>query len=53
MTNSSLRERFGIKTTNRSIVSRIIRDSLKEGLIVLEDADVGPRARRYLPFWAA
>ena len=53
MTNSSLRERLGIKTTNRSIVSRIIRDSLKEGFIVLEDADVGPKSRRYLPFWAA
>lgn len=53
MTNSSLRERFGITTNNRSMVSRIIRDSLKENLIVLEDTDAGPKFRRYLPFWAA
>ena len=53
MTNSSLRERFGIKATNRSIVSRIIRDSLVARLILPEDEGVGPKFRRYLPFWAA
>lgn len=53
MTNSSLRERFGIKASNRSTVSRIIQDSRSAGFIVPEDPKVGPKFRRYLPFWAA
>ena len=53
MTNSSLRERFGIKANNRSVISRIIRDSIKEGFIIPEDIEAGPKFMRYLPFWAA
>ena len=52
MTNSSLRERFGIEVRNASTVSRILADAVDEGLIVVADPAAGPRLRRYLPFWA-
>jgi predicted HTH transcriptional regulator len=47
MTNSTLRERFGIEPRNSAIVSRIIRDALAAGVIKpLEHA-------RYLPIWGS
>ncbi len=52
MTNSSLRTRFGIEDKNASTASRILADAVDEGLIVVADPAVGPRARRYLPSWA-
>ena len=53
MTNSSLRERFGIKTNNRAMISRIIKDTADEGLIVPENAEAGPKFMRYVPVWAS
>ena len=52
MTNSSLRERFGIADKNASTASRILADAVEEGLIVVADATAGLRLRRYWPFWA-
>ncbi|RKT42728.1 ATP-binding protein [Thiocapsa rosea] len=52
MTNTTLRERFGIDEKNSSMVSRIIRDTLAAGLICCHDDTVGSRARKYLPRWA-
>lgn len=52
-TNSSVRERFGIAAENSSQASRLLRDGLASGLLVLEDPAAGAKARRYLPFWAA
>ncbi|RKQ85823.1 putative HTH transcriptional regulator [Mycolicibacterium mucogenicum 261Sha1.1M5] len=52
-TNSSVRERFGIEAANSSQASRLLRDGLASGLLVLEDPGAGAKARRYLPFWAA
>lgn len=52
MTNSSLRQRFGIEAKNAAIASRLIRDALDERLIVLEDEDAANSERRYLPWWA-
>lgn len=53
MTNASLRERFGIDAANRAMVSRIIRDTLAEGLIKPADPESDSRRHaRYLPFWA-
>ncbi len=46
MTNQSLRERFGIKKENYSIVSRIIKESLKAGVIKEYE-----KSRMYIPFW--
>ena len=52
MTNSSLRERFGIEVKNRSMVSKIINETIKDGKIVIYDDSVGTRAREYIPWWA-
>jgi predicted HTH transcriptional regulator len=50
MTNASLRQRFGIADENYSMASRVIRDTLDEGLIKKENAD--DSAKKYVPFWA-
>ncbi|MDG4542589.1 MAG: ATP-binding protein [Rickettsiales bacterium] len=53
MTNSSLRERFGIEQKNQAIVSRIISDTLKKGFIKPSDPDNTSRKHvKYIPFWA-
>ncbi len=53
MTNSSLRERFGISEKNASTASRLLSEAVAAGLIAIEDTTVGTRARTYLPYWAA
>jgi predicted HTH transcriptional regulator len=53
MTNSSLRERFNIEEKNYPTASRIIADTIDEGLI--KDYDPGKKSKkyaRYIPFWA-
>jgi predicted HTH transcriptional regulator len=53
MTNQTLRERFKTPAGNRGLVSRLIQDTVKEGLIKLEDADQKSRKFvSYIPFWA-
>ena len=52
MNNASLRERFGI-ASDHVRASRLLRESVEDGLIVVRDPDVGNRFRTYLPFWAA
>ncbi len=52
MTNSSLRERFGIKPENTSQASRLIREALEAKVIKLFDPEVRDRDRSYVPFWA-
>lgn len=52
MTNTTLRERFGIDEKNSSMASRIIKDAIEAGLIRCHDETVGSRARKYLPRWA-
>lgn len=53
MTNSSVRERFGIAEKNASSASRLLSEAVAAGLILVEDTIVGTRARTYLPYWAA
>lgn len=52
MTNSSLRERFGITEENLSMASRIIKDAIEDGLVKPFDAQQGRKYAKYLPFWA-
>lgn len=52
MTNSSLRERFGIEEKNSAIASRIIRDAVEDGRVKPYDPDQGKKYAKYLPFWA-
>jgi len=51
MTNTTLRERFGIEEKNSAQVSRIIKDSIDAKFIKCYDDSVGSKARRYVPFW--
>lgn len=53
VTNTSVRERFGIAEKNSSIASRLLNEAVEAGVISVEDPDVGTKARSYLPFWAA
>lgn len=50
MTNSTLRERFGIEPQNAAQASTVIRHALKNGLIKVADP-TAPRSG-YHPFWA-
>jgi ATP-dependent DNA helicase RecG len=52
MTNLSLRDRFGIEIKNRSMVSKIINDTIGAGKIHIYDETVGTKARKYIPSWA-
>ena len=53
VTNSSVRRRFAIEQQNSAMASRLIRDALDAGVIVLHDAKAAPKLRRYKPFWAS
>ena len=52
MNNASIRARFGIATKNAARASRILREARDARVIVLRNAESGPRNRTYLPFWA-
>ena len=52
MTNSSLRERFGIEPQNMAIASRIIKESIESGLVCLYDESASRKNKQYIPFWA-
>ncbi|HBP40756.1 MAG TPA: transcriptional regulator, partial [Halomonas sp.] len=52
VTNTSLRERFGIEAKNSATASRIIRDALEERVIKPYDPEQSKKNARYLPHWA-
>lgn len=52
MNNASLRERFGIKTKNSAMASRIIKQAVDAGRIKPYDEGAGTKAMRYVPWWA-
>lgn len=52
MTNSSLRQRFGIDPRNSATASRLIKESLVAGVVRLQDPEAPPKLRRYVPEWA-
>jgi ATP-dependent DNA helicase RecG len=52
MTNTSVRQRFGIESQNSALASRLIREAVDAGAVFPYDAEAGPRSLRYVPFWA-
>lgn len=52
VSNSVLRERFGISETNKAIASRIIKDTMNSGKIKLADPSATVKMRKYVPYWA-
>lgn len=53
LTNSSLRERFGIEPQNSAVASRLIREAVDVGAIVPYDVTAAPKLMKYIPWWAA
>ena len=52
VSNTVLRDRFGISEANKAMVSRIIKDTLNAGKIKLADPNSAVKMRRYVPYWA-
>jgi predicted HTH transcriptional regulator len=52
LTNSSLRERFGVPKSSSGSISRLIKDAVASGLIKPLDPTTAPRYMKYIPFWA-
>lgn len=53
VTNTSIRERFGIEEQNAALASRLLNEAVEDGMIVVRDVRVGRKSRSYLPYWAA
>ena len=51
LTNSSLRDRFGIETHNKAAASRYIREAVEEGMIKPFDESAPKRMMKYVPYW--
>ena len=52
MTNTTLRERFGIEPQNSAMASRLIKEAILAGRIRLQDLDAAHKLKKYVPFWA-
>lgn len=52
MTNTSLRERFGIAEKNSATASRLIRESLAAGVVAPLDIHASKKFMKYVPWWA-
>ncbi|MEN9360608.1 MAG: hypothetical protein RL095_2143 [Verrucomicrobiota bacterium] len=52
LTNTSLRERFGVGENKKTTISLIIRKTIDAGLIRCFDENVSPKLRQYVPYWA-
>lgn len=52
VTNASLRERFDLKNSNTSQISRLIKEAIEAKLIKPVDESTAPRYMRYEPIWA-
>lgn len=52
MTNTSLRERFGIEQKNSATASRLIKEATEAGVIRPYEEATSKRLMKYVPFWA-
>ena len=51
VTNSSLRQRFGIQARNSARVSRLLAEAVRDGVIVPDDPTAARKQMRYVPWW--
>lgn len=51
LTNTSLRERFGVKEKNKATISRYIREAVEDGAIKPFDDKASKKLMKYVPFW--
>lgn len=52
LTNSSLRERFGLENSASASISRLIKEAVKMEIIKPLDPATAPRYMKYIPIWA-
>lgn len=52
VTNSSLRERFGLQEKSAGSISRLIKEAVQRKYIKPVDPDTAPRYMKYVPIWA-
>jgi predicted HTH transcriptional regulator len=52
LTNTSVRERFGIAERNKATASRLIKEAVGSGVITAYDAEAAPKLMKYVPWWA-
>lgn len=52
LTNSSLRQRFGLKPTSSGSVSRLIKEAVESNYIKPLDPTTSNKYMRYVPYWA-
>jgi len=52
LTNSSLRERFGLKDSYSGSISRLIKEAVEKEFIKPLDPTTAPRYMKYIPIWA-
>jgi hypothetical protein len=53
LTNTSLRDRFGLKESSAGSVSRLIKEAVATQKIKPIDPNTAKRYMRYVPVWAA
>ena len=51
VTNSSLRQRFGIQARNSARVSQLLAEAVRDGVIVPDDPTAARKQMRYVPWW--
>lgn len=52
LTNSSLRDRFGLDSSASASISRVIKTTMGKDLIKPVDPDTAPKYMKYVPIWA-
>lgn len=52
LTNSSVRERFGIGPQSSAVASRLIKEAVRARKIAPYNPDAAPKMMRYIPWWA-
>lgn len=52
LTNSSLRERFGLETSSSAVISRLIKETIKLNIIKPFDSTTSFKYKKYIPIWA-
>jgi ATP-dependent DNA helicase RecG len=53
LTNTSVRERFGIAKRNKAAASRLIKEAVEANRIVPHVPEAAPKLMKYVPWWAA
>jgi ATP-dependent DNA helicase RecG len=52
LTNTSLRERFGLEQSNSATASRLIKEAVEAGQIAPVDEGAAKKLMKYVPWWA-